>query len=155
MDIVFSTTRAVLSEAEAFARSAKQAGKLRKELETEVSSTKSMLDQLQDLVKEIGNVNGHGSPNTNLSADLPSGGTVHSLLKLDDINVELQKLQEAVGNVHTQLESINSQTEKEKLRKRFGQILRPEKGKDDAQALLTKLRSIHTSASWLAQRIPM
>lgn len=148
---IITTSFIILDEAKAFSRSVKQAQKRQEELQAEVSSTASMLDKLQDLVKEIG----HDDPSDGATLAASSSSRIQSLLGLDDINVELQNLQKAVENVRTQLNSIKNKTDKEKSRRRLIQILLPEKGNDELQALLMNLRSIHMSVSLLTQKIPM
>ena len=143
MDAAFTACRAVFSELKNFLQSIKDAEKLGEELLKEVSSTQSMVDGLQRLVVEIG------------LYDIVPANATQPHLKLSDISDEVQDLQKAVEKARTQLEHINHLTGQEKSRQRVIQILRPEKGKDELQALLADLRSIHKSASWLTQLIPM
>ena len=111
------------------------------------------LNILQGIVKGIGHTDNNRSFHIAASVGSQSSEARY-LLQLDDIKGELQKLQDAVEGVRKKLKSMND-TSKNTLRKQFAKIIRPDKEMGKIQALLTNIRSIQESTSWLNQTIPM
>lgn len=144
----------VINDVKGFAQSAGQAKRRRDEIQTEVSSITSMLNELQNIVK--GPERGHRDDNgpDNAASSAGSSSEVQGLQGLDDIKDKLQNLQKAVEDVRAQLISLNN-LPKMTLRNRLYRAFHPSKEHDKIEALLTVLRSIQDSTSWLTRIIPM
>ena len=153
MDVVFSTSHAVLDEAKGIVQSIKQTKQLQEELQRELSLTQSMVNNLENLVKRI--KGGDGSDPFDPIASVVRSGGIQLLLEPDDVNHEVQSLQKAIEEVRTQLDAIKNMPKKSRLRGKFGQAVHPERGKDKVEALLNHLRVIRTSVEWLYREIPM
>lgn len=151
---IVNTGIAVINDVKGFARSVKQAEALRERLQTKLSSTQLILDNLKKLVEDLGRADSNESSDASSSAGSASNA-MQSLLKENGIDVELETLQKTVEDIRKRLETRGNSSNTKTIGGRIRQVSRREKEEREIQVLLEDLSDIKTNALNLTRTLSM
>ena len=149
---VINTGLTVINDVRGFSRSVKQAESLRGRLQTKLSSTQLILDNLKKLVEDIGLAE-NDEPSDSSGAVDPDTGGLRSLSLQN--NAQLETLQKTVEDIQKRLAVRNNSHNTKTIAGRIKRVSRREKEEQEILLFLDDLSEVKENASVLCGMLSM